>query len=158
MGFSLSPLHTNSLMRIIWSNNDDKAPKTINITLQISGANLSLVMWFFHSTKSHCMIRVSHAFHPNLRFKCCIQSTFTDNLNTSQRFFLCFYECCVIFTSFEVCIPFPHQPLTLPKESANLFPKHCFFGTLESPFHQREVSTTTTQLILWPRHCGEKVE
>jgi hypothetical protein len=31
MGFSLSPLHTNSLMKIIWSNNDGKAPKTTNI-------------------------------------------------------------------------------------------------------------------------------
>ncbi len=28
--------------------------------------------------------------------------------------------------------PFPTSPPTLPKESANLFPKHCFFGTLES--------------------------
>jgi hypothetical protein len=31
MGFSLSPLHTNSLMRIIWSKNDGKAPKTTNM-------------------------------------------------------------------------------------------------------------------------------
>lgn len=75
------------------------------------GANLSLVMWFFHSTKSHCMLRVSHAFHPNLRFQCCIQSTFYGQLEYISKILLVFLcMLCGFHIFWSLCHLSPLEP------------------------------------------------